>query len=279
MDYRCFTVEIADKIAHLRMSRPEALNTMNEDFWRELPQIVRDLDARGAARVIVLSSTGRHFTAGLDLGALGGTPGEGSEPLERGRARANLRLAILHLQEALSALEEARMPVLAAIQGGCLGGGVDMVSACDMRYCTRDAFFCIQEINIGITADAGTLQRLPHLMPAGLVRELAFTGRRLPAEEARACGFVNAVYDDQDAMLAGVMAIAREIAARSPLAVWGSKEMLTYARDHSVRDGLNHIATWQSGMFQPADLREALAARREKRAPVFPDLPPKSTWL
>jgi enoyl-CoA hydratase len=171
------------------------------------------------------------------------------------------------------------MPVLAAIQGGCIGGGVDLISACDMRYCTRDAFFCIQEINIGMTADVGTFPRLPHILPQGLVRELAYTGRRLQADEARTAGLVNNVYDDHEALLAGVMDVAEEIAARSPLAVWGSKEMLNYARDHTIADGLDYIATWQTGMFQPSDMAEAFTAKREKREANFPDLLPNRRKL
>lgn len=271
MAHTCFDVDIQDKIAHLRLNRPDSLNTLVPAFWAELPAIVRQIDEEASARVIVLSSTGRHFTAGLDLSVLSGH-GDGAEKVEIGRARANLRRAILRLQDALSALEQARMPVLAAVQGGCIGGGVDMTSACDMRYCTEDAFFVIQEINIGIAADVGTLQRLPHLIPHGVVRELAYTGRRMPAAEAKAVGLVNAVYPDQETMLAGVMEVAREIAGKSPLAIWGTKEMLNYARDHSIADGLNHIATWQTGMFQTADTVEALRARQEKRDPSYDDL-------
>jgi enoyl-CoA hydratase len=181
---------------------------------------------------------------------------------------------ILQLQDSLSCLERARMPVIAAVQGGCVGGGVDMITACDMRYCSEDAFFCIQEINIGIIADVGTLQRLPKIIPSGMARELAYTGRRLPARRAREIGLVNEVYPTQEAMLAGVMEIAREIAGHSPLAVSGSKEMLNYARDHSVEEALNYIATWQAGMFQPDDVREALGAKQDKRKPAFQDLLP-----
>ena len=272
MSHSCFEVELEGHVAHLRMRRPEALNTLCREFWRELPEIVRQLDDEGRARVLVLSSTGRHFTAGLDFELLSSELG--ADDGVAGRSRAGLREMILQLQDSLSCLERARMPVIAAVQGGCVGGGVDLITACDMRYCTEDAFFCIQEINIGITADVGTLQRLPKIVPAGMVRELAYTGRRLPARRAREIGLVNEVYPNQEAMLAGVMEIAREIAGHSPLAVSGSKQMLNYARDHSVEEALNYIATWQAGMFQPDDVREAFGAKQEKRKPAFQDLLP-----
>jgi enoyl-CoA hydratase len=270
--HTCFDVEREGSVAHLRLSRPEALNTLCREFWTELPEIVRSLDEAGGVRVIVISSTGRHFSAGLDLALLQSVLAE--QDAGSARARAGLRPLVLELQQCLSCLEKARMPVIAAVQGGCVGGGVDLISACDMRYCTADAFFCIQEINIGITADVGTLQRLPKLVPGGVVRELAYTGRRLSAARAREIGLVNEVYPSQDDMLEDVMQIAREIAARSPLAVWGSKEMLNYARDHGVAEALDYIATWQPGMLEAQDVLEAFRASQEKREPVFEDLLP-----
>lgn len=274
MTYSCFDIEVSEQVAHLRFNRPDALNTLTRAFYGELAQAVRELDSAAQARVVVVSSTGKHFTAGMDLGVFAGGGLAPSGATEVGRVREQLRHFVLELQASFNALEAARMPVLAAIQGGCIGGGVDMVSACDARYCTKDAFFCIQEINIGMVADLGTLQRLPHVMPAGLVRELAYTGRRLSAERALDCGLVNAVFDDHAALLAGVMQVAREIAERSPLAICGSKEMLNYSRDHSVADSLNYIATWQTGMFQGADMFEAFAAKGDKRKPAFQDLAP-----
>ena len=278
MPYSCFDVSIEDKVAHIRMSRPEAFNSMIREFWSELPEIVNALDAGGEARAIVVSSTGKHFTAGMDLGVFGGD-GLSEDRGELGRQRANLRRQILELQDTFSCLEQARVPVLAAVQGGCIGGGVDLISACDMRYCTEDAWFCIQEVNIGMTADVGTFPRLPKVMPEGLVRELAYTGRRLSATEARESGLVNRVYPDPDAMLADVFDVAKQIASRSPLAVWGSKEMLNYARDHSTAEGLDYIATWQSGMFQPDDMMESFRAKQEKRDPEYPDLLPLKNEL
>ena len=273
MAYTTLKLGVADHVAHLVLDRPRRLNTMVPEFWREMVEAFREIAARTEARVVVLSSTGRHFSAGLDLKAFAPIfAGLGAG--EAGRVRERLRRAVLELQESFNVVERCRVPVLAAVQGGCIGGGVDLVSACDARYCTRDAFFSIQEVNLGMTADVGTLQRLPHLMPSGLVRELAYTGRRLEAQEARQAGLVNRVYDDARALLEGVMEIAAEIARKSPLAVEGSKEMLNFSRDHSVAEGLRYVATWQAGMFLSADLEEAMRAQAEKRVPEFADLLP-----
>jgi enoyl-CoA hydratase len=277
--YTCFDVSLQNKVAHIVLSRPDAYNTMVPEFWSELPEIALALENTGEARAIVISSTGKHFTAGMDLSVFTSGSGAGEGDAEMGRRRANLRRDVLRLQDTFSCLDRARMPVLAAVQGGCIGGGVDMISACDIRYCSDDAFFCIQEINIGMTADVGTFPRLPHLLPQGLVRELAYTGRRLSAREALDAGLVNRIFPTHEALVAGVLAVAREITERSPLAVWGSKEMLNYARDHSIADGLDYIATWQTGMFQPGDMREAFAAKAEARKPVYPDLLPIKTKL
>jgi enoyl-CoA hydratase len=272
MSYECFTVDIRDQVAHVTLSRPDAFNSMTRAFWKELPEIVRRIDDSAAARAIVLSSTGKHFTAGMDLSVF--TSGPDVAGKEVGRVRANLMQTVLRLQQTFSCLDQARIPVLAAVQGGCIGGGVDMVSACDMRFATKDAFFCIQEINLGMTADVGTFPRLAYLMPQGIVRELAYTGRRFQAGEARACGFVNALFDTHEQLLDAVTGVAVDITKRSPLAIWGSKEMLNYGRDHTIDDALRHIAVWQTGMFQPGDMQEAFAAKAEKRDPSFADLLP-----
>jgi enoyl-CoA hydratase len=277
MARRCFSVDIADNIARIVLKRGDELNTMVPEVWTELPEIVRDIDEGAKARVIVIASTGKHFSAGMDLsvftsGALGDGP---RADLERGRRGANLRAHLLDLQETFSVLDRARMPVLAAIQGGCVGGAVDLVSACDCRYATEDAFFVVQEINLGMTADVGTFPRLCHLLPQGMARELCYTGQRLAARRAFELGLVNAVFDGPEAMMAHVMAVAKEIAEKSPLAVHGSKVMINYARDHGIADGLDYVATWQAGMYNPeTDMREAFAAKQEKRAPQFADLAP-----
>ena len=276
-EYKCFDVSIEKGIATVTLNRGEKLNTMIPAFWSELPKAIGEINSSGEARVIVLASTGKHFSAGMDLAVF--SMGSGDAQAEVGRVRANLRENALHLQDSFSCLEKARIPVLAAIQGGCIGGAVDMVTACDMRYASEDAFFCIQEINIGMTADVGTLQRLPKLIPEGVCRELAYTGRRMHSDEAKSVGLVNEVFSDQASLLDGVMEIAVEIASKSPLAIWGSKEMITYSRDHSTSDSLNYIATWQSGMFQPADMKEAFQAKAESRPSEFDDLLPLNRGL
>jgi len=281
MGYTCFDVSESDHVAHIQLNRPDKLNSMIPEFWMELPAIVKGISAEGRARAIVISSTGRHFSAGMDLavftgGSLAAQDGDDATaprpPAEQGRARARLRESALMLQDSFTALEKARMPVIAAIQGGCIGGAVDMVTACDLRYATEDAFFVIQEINIGMTADVGTLQRLPKLIPDAIVRELAYLGGRMPARRAYEVGLLNGVFASHDELVAGALDTAAQIAAKSPLAIWGSKEMITYARDHTVADALNYIATWQTGMFQPADMMESFLAKAEGRDPVFDNL-------
>jgi enoyl-CoA hydratase len=275
MAYSCFDVSIADNVAHIKLNRPEAMNAMNRPFWRELPEIVDDINDNAKARCIVISSTGKHFCAGMELSVFtdgaGVSGGAGQDRHVNGEA---FKRYVKVLQDVFTRLDEARMPVLAAIQGGCVGGAVDMTSACDIRYATADAFFVIQEINIGMTADVGTFPRLCKLIPEGWVRELAYTGRRLPAHRAREIGLVNEVYPDHEAMMKAVMETAREIASKSPLAVAGSKVMINHARDHRIADTLDYIAVWQTGMFSGPHMAESFAAKAEKREAVFPDLEP-----
>ena len=272
-DYTCFDVEVRDHIAHVVMNRPEKANSMIAPFWSELPQIADDLSAGTDARVILLSAIGRHFCSGMDLSVFGSSDGpDNSASAGHGsRMRAQFRSTALRLQNSFSALEHSRLPVIAAIGGACVGGGIDMVSACDLRYATQDAFFIIQEINIGMTADVGTLQRMPKLVPEGIVRELAYTGRRMDAAEALDRGFVNAVYEDHAAMTEAVNEVAAEIASKSPMAIWGTKQSMNYGRDHSVADGLEYIATWNAAMFDTDDMGEAFKSQIDRRDANFPD--------
>ncbi len=261
---------IKNRIAHVILKRPESMNAMGKAFWPECREIFENILENPEVRVVVVTSTGKHFSAGMDLNFFASLeiPRSG----DPGRQCEQRRRFILDLQESFNAIERCKVPVLIGIHGAAIGGAVDMACACDTRYCTEDAFFAIQEIKIGMTADLGTLQRLPHLIPSGLARELAYTGRKLKAEEAQASGFVTRVFADHEAMVEGIMEVAREIAARSPLAVVGSKEMLDYSRGHSVEDGLNYIATWNAAMIMTGDLKEGLRAQAEKRLPEYDDL-------
>ena len=281
MTYTCFNVETKDHVAHIRMIRPERANSMIPEFWDELPKIVGQLSEGNDARAIVLSAEGRHFCSGMDLSVFAGNNDVSVQDnaAHISRQRANFRTTALHLQRTFSCLEESRLPVLSAIQGACIGGGIDMVSATDLRYATEDAFFCIQEINIGMTADVGTLQRMPKLVPEGVVRELAYTGRNMSASDAKERGFVNDIYEDQDAMDDAVLEIAQEIASKSPMAIWGTKQTLNYGRDHSVADGLEYIATWNAAMFDPDDMAEAFMAQTENRDAQFPDHRPTTRGI
>ena len=270
MSWQTFDLEVSAQVAHLTFNRPDTLNTMVPAFWRELPQAVRELDESGDVRVLIIASTGRHFTAGMDLSVFTSLAPDRQAGL--GRGRAQLMQLVGQLQESFSMLERVRFPVIAAVQGGCIGGGVDLVTACDLRFASRDAFFSVHEINLAMTADVGTFPRLQKLIPEGIARELAYTGDRLNADRAAGFGLVNAVLDDHAALLAHCKAIAAQIAAKSPLAVWGSKHMLNYGRDHSTHDTLNHVATWQSGMLDLDDVKRSVAAQQNKQDGDFAGL-------
>ena len=267
----CFILSTTEHIAHLVLNRPEAMNTMHPTFWRELDAALTHINQAGQARVLVISSTGKHFSAGMALEAFGGAISMDDQSPE---GRAAMFDLLAGMQATFTKLESLRIPVIAAIQGGCIGGAVDMVTACCIRYATADAFFCIQEINIGMVADVGTLQRLPKLVPLAVVKELAYTGRRLPAQKALAYGLVNEVFDSTEAMLAGALQCAKEIASKPPVAIWGTKQAIHYTRDHSVDDALKQMGWLQGAIWSNQHVREAMTAMKEKRAGDFPDLLP-----
>jgi enoyl-CoA hydratase len=268
-EYSAFKVELTDNIAHVQINRPEKVNAMNAAFWEEIIAIFQWIDDTDAVRAVVISGAGKHFSAGIDLMMLASLAGQMGKDV--GRNARFLRSTIQRLQASFTAVDKCRKPVLAAVQGYCIGGAIDLISACDMRYCSSDAQFSIKEIDMGMAADVGTLQRLPRIIGDGMMRELAFTGRNVAADEALRIGLVNRVYDDQAALMDGVFAIAREIAAKSPIAVAGTKEMLSYMRDHRIDDGLDYIATWNAAMLQSEDLRVAVAAHMSKQKPTFAD--------
>jgi enoyl-CoA hydratase len=257
-------------IAEVRLNRPDKANAMSREVWTELRTAFDWIDAMPEVRVAILCGSGMHFTAGIDLAMLAGVADEVDDDCE-GRKREKLRRVILDLQDTLTSLERCRKPVIAAIHGACIGGGIDLICCADMRYCSADASFSIKEIDMGMTADVGTLQRLPKLIGDGMVRELAYTGRKFTADEARASGLVNRVYASREALMDGVRQLAGEIAGKSPLAMRGTKEMIVYARDHSVADSLNYVATWNAAMLMSVDLQEAMMASMQKTTPTFRD--------
>ena len=275
MTYTCFDVAIKDQIAHVVLSRPEKRNAMIVAFWDELPAIIKDIDENAKARVIVISSTGPHFCSGIDLAAFAHTPPEGEEEQRRERLTAGAKFysKVKRMQETFSCLENCRLPVLVAVQGGCIGAGVDLITACDIRYATEDSFFTIFETNIAMTADVGTFPRIAKLIPDGIARELAYTGRRMPATEGKEVGLVNRVFPDHAAMLAGVFETAAAIAGKAPMTIAGCKRMMNYARDHSTADGLDYIAIWNASMLQHEEISEAITANTEERQGEFVDLP------
>ncbi len=268
-DLSYFSLSIHEYVAHLVLNRPAAMNTMDSSFWRELDQTLTYLQKSGDARALVISSTGKHFSAGMGLDVFNGSIQMDDQSPE---GRAAIFDVLAELQATFSKLETLRIPVIAAIQGGCVGGAVDLVTAACLRYATADAFFCIQEINIGMVADVGTLQRLPKLIPMGVVKELAYTGRRLSAQKAMQYGLVNEVFDSQEAMLAAALQCAAEIAAKPPIAIWGTKQAVNYARDHSVEDSLRQMGWLQGAIWSNSHVHEAVAAMKDKRTGKFPPL-------
>lgn len=270
MQYETLSVSLENHIATVRLNRPEKANAMSATMWQEIRQAFQWVDVTPEARVAVLQGEGKYFTAGIDLQMMMGLGPQIRNACD-GRTREALRRVILDLQDTLTSLERCRKPVLAAIHGGCIGGGIDFITCADMRYCSADAYFTIKEIDIGMTADVGTLQRLPKLVGEGIVRELAYTGRKFDAQEAKDIGLVNRVFESREALYAGVHEIAATIAAKSPLSIRGTKEMITYARDHSVDDSLNYIATWNAAMLMSQDLTEAMTANMAKKVPSFKD--------
>ena len=272
--YKSFTVDVADHVASLVLSRPDELNTMSRDFWVELGEVLEEINKNSEVRVVVMSSTGKHFCAGMDLSAF--SNGVDNIPAGKKPDHARIGEAVYRvakeLQGYISSLEKIRVPVIAAIQGGCIGGAVDLVTACDIRLASKDAFFCIQEINIGMAADVGTLQRLPKIIPDSKMREMAYTGRRMYADEAKETGLVSDTYESQEEMLAAANELARVIASKSPVAIYGLKAVMNYSRDHSVSEGLEYNALWSGAMLSQKDMTEAITANMEKRDASFNDL-------
>lgn len=267
MELTTLLLSIDNHIAHLRFNRPQRANALNQTSWNELQLAFENLDEDENVRVIILSGEGKHFCSGIDLELLMSVAALSANC--EGRKREKLRKQILALQAPINAIEKCSKPVLAAIHGGCIGGAVDIVSACDIRYCTEDAYFTIREIDMGMVADLGTLQRLPRLIAQGIVREMAYTGRSVAGPEAETIHLVNKAYETKETMIEAVNGIAATIASKSPLSIRGTKHILNHSLDHSIVDGLEYMATWNAAMLLSNDLSEAFQATMQKRTANF----------
>lgn len=269
MDYKSFKVEISNKIATVSFNRPEKSNSLHAEAWIEMKAIFEEMHENPEVRVVILAGEGKNFCAGIDLSLL-----MGIQQFNDGcpaRSREKLRKFIIDLQETITSIERCRKPVLAAIHKACIGGAVDIIAACDMRYCTDDAYFTIREVDLGLVADIGTMQRLPTILNPGMMAEMAYTGRSVFGPEAEKIGLVNRSYATREELLTEVQKIAKTIAEKSPVVIRGTKEILLHKRDHTVSDSLEYMATWNAGMLMSEDLQEAFKAYMMKRKPEFKD--------
>ena len=264
-----FDVEINNSIAHIRFNRPEKRNSMNEDFWRLFPKEVEELDDSGEIRALIVSSTGPHFSAGIDLSMFKDDVVEHETNQELGRSRGYFIQQLKFLQRAASCLEDARFPVVAAVQGGCIGGGIDLITAADIRLCTKDAFFLIEEINVGLAADIGTIQRLPKIIPAGIAREWTMMGEKVSAERAKEVGLVSSLHESHEEMIDSAFEMAEKLASKTPLAMWVTKEVLNYSRDHSVKEGLDNVALWNAATLHKEDVMTTMMSKMQKKKPEY----------
>lgn len=270
MDWKTVIVEVNEGVAHVQLNRPERANALDEALWRELREAMEWCDRTPEVRSVVLSGNGKHFCAGIDLSMLTSLSARLSDFCE-GRKREALRDFILWLQSTATSLEKCRKPVIAAIHGACIGGGLDIVLAADFRYASQDAQFCVREADMAIVADVGTLQRLPHVVGEGIAREWIMTACDVDAARAAEARLVNAVYPDRGALLDAALATARRLAAKSPLTLRGIKQVLNYSRDHSIQDGLEYVAGWNAAMLMSEDLEKAAMAGMAGQAPQFRD--------
>jgi enoyl-CoA hydratase len=272
MNNEFFALSHENGVAHLHLNRPERLNTMTPPFFPAVRDAVRGLDDDGATRALVISSSGKHFSAGMSLEVFAGD--DLALATTTARDRLSFQASLRKLMDCFTAIDEARFPVICAIQGGCIGGALDLATACDIRLCSADAFFTLQEISIGMAADLGVLQRLPKIVPQGVAREMAYTGERLGAERALAVGLVNAVLPDAAALVGRALALAQTIASKSPLAIAGSKIALNHARDHATGAALQQMTLLQSAIFDRDEMARAIAGWKAKREADFEALAP-----
>lgn len=268
--FTSLVVAIEDGVARVEFNRSERANAFNRTAWAELGAVMQTLDARPSVRAVALSGRGRHFTAGIDVEFLQAIQAA-LAPLDPAQRSAHCLEVILWLQAQVTAIEACRKPVIAAIHGACLGGGIDISSACDFRYAVADARFAVKEIDRAIIADLGTLQRLPRIVGEGVARELILTGREFGAAEAERRGFLNAVFPDVEALMAAALATAQVLASKSPLAVRGTKAALNFSREHTLADALHEVAERNIPLLCGPGVAEALAAQREGRPPRYAD--------
>ncbi|OQM83519.1 crotonase/enoyl-CoA hydratase family protein [Rhodococcus sp. 66b] len=267
--WNAFTVEREDNIAQVTLIGPSKGNAMGPDFWSELPEIFADLDADPEVRAIVIAGSGKHFSFGLDLPAMSGEFGAVLADKAQAGPRTKFHDMIKRMQSGINAVADCRKPVVAAVQGWCIGGGVDLITAADIRYASADAKFSIREVKVAIVADMGSLARLPAIIGDGHLRELALTGKDIDAARAEKIGLVNDVFEDADAVLAAARATAKEIALNPPLVVHGIKDVLDHTRSACVNDSLRYVAAWNAAFLPSQDLTEAITAVFQKRPPVF----------
>ena len=271
-----FDVEIDNSIAHIRFNRPEKRNSMNEDFWTMFPKEVEELDDSGEIRALIVSSTGPHFSAGIDLSMFKDDIVENETDNEMGRSRGYFLQQLRFLQNAVSCLEAARFPVVTAVQGGCIGGGIDLITAADIRICTKDAFFLIEEMNVGLAADIGTIQRLPKIIPAGIAREWTMLGEKVSADRAKEVGLVSSLHDNHEEMMKNAFEIAEKLASKTPLAMWVTKETLNYSRDHTVKESLENVALWNAATLHKEDVMSTMMSKMQKKKPEYRNLRDKN---
>ena len=263
------TIERDGHVATLWLDNPDRRNALGPAFWEDLPVMMAELTDEDEIRVVVIAARGPCFTVGLDLKSMGGSVAGGGQGRSDASRRTAMRRELKRLQASINAVADCPKPVLAAVHGYCLGGGIDLITACDIRMASADAIFSVRETKIAIVADLGTLQRLPGIVGRGHVAELALSGRDITADRARDIALVNDVLPDHDALLKATHELAAEIAGNSPLVVQGTKAVLRAGEGHSVAEGLDYVGIWNAAFLQSNDLVEAMTAFAEKRAPHF----------
>lgn len=269
MDYRFYKVEKEGQIGWIYLNRPEKKNAMNPPAFFELPQIISEMDKDEEIRVIVIASSSDTFSSGIDLFEMSSEIEEIRNPDQKGKTKINLIKKIVHLQEMVNSLQTTDKPVIAAINGLCIGAGLDLISGCDIRICSKDSKFSLREAAVGFVADIGVLQRLPPIIGEGNTRELAFTAKFIDAETALRIHLVNSIFEDKDSLLKGARSLAIEIASNSPLAIKATKKVLNFLNEERIRRGLSYVASISANIIPSNDLYEAISAFLEKRKPNF----------